>query len=87
MYFCIEKWGFLGAPLAQALGAWLLLLLYVLYFGCTGLHKRCWEGWTAEALRDWGPLAKMGAAGTASMMGAHSPVILQQCRTRACSPT
>lgn len=69
VYFCIERFGFLGAPLAQALGAWLLLLLYALYFGCTGLHKRCWGGWTVEALQDWGPLAKMGAAGTASMMG------------------
>ena len=38
----------------------------------TQLHARCWGGWNATAalsLREWGPMLKLGAAGTAGLMG------------------
>jgi MATE family multidrug resistance protein len=69
VWACVSTWGFIGAPIAQVLAAWLLLALYALYFSWNGLHKTCWAGWTKEALTDWAPLAKLSAAGTASMMG------------------
>ena len=42
VYGCVSKWGFIGAPIAQVLAAWLLLVLYAIYFTWTGLHKPCW---------------------------------------------
>ena len=69
MYFSISKFGFIGGPLGQVFGAWLLLVLYLLYFCCTGVHMRCWHGWSAEGLREWQPLVKLGAGGTLSMVG------------------
>ena len=31
----------------------MLLLVYMLYFAATGLHKKCWHGFSVEAFRDW----------------------------------
>ena len=69
MYFSIDTFGFIGAPLGQVASAWLLLLVYMLYFLATGIHKRCWHGLSSEGRREWGPVLKLGAGGTATMMG------------------
>ena len=67
---CVTYYGFIGAPLAQVIGAWVLLAIYLIYFRWTGVHKRCWAGWSRiEALRDWGALLRLGAAGMAGNVG------------------
>ncbi|KAK7427583.1 hypothetical protein QQZ08_005858 [Neonectria magnoliae] len=61
--------GLPGAALAQALANTLrpiLLLLYILFFGQWSL--RCWGGWSREALRSWGAILSLSAAGTAVNM-------------------
>ena len=36
----------------------------------TGVHERCWGGWSRkEALRGWGALLRLGAAGMAGNVG------------------
>ena len=64
VYYSISKFGFIGAPLGQVFAAWMLLLVYMLYFAATGLHKKCWHGFSSEALNDWGIVLKLGAGGT-----------------------
>ena len=81
MYFSIDTFGFIGAPLGQVASAWLLLLVYMLYFLATGIHKRCWHGLSSEGMREWGPVLKLGAGGTATMMGMVSAA------TVACHPS
>jgi MATE family multidrug resistance protein len=66
----VQQFGFIGAPLAQAFGAWLNLGLLWGFCVWRGVHKKCWGGWTTEALRGWGHMAKLGMAGMASTMGA-----------------
>lgn len=34
-----------------------------------GYLAKCWGGWTKEALTDWGPMLRLGSAGTISLMG------------------
>ena len=37
---------------------------------CTqGIHRRCWGGWSREALREWSPLLRLGLAGMGGMVG------------------
>jgi MATE family multidrug resistance protein len=66
MYFSISKFGFIGAPLGQVFAAWMLLLVYMVYFAVTGVHKRCWHGLSMEGLREWGVVLRLGAGGTMS---------------------
>ena len=62
--------GFIGSPISLVLCSWLLLGVLVGMLKVTQLHARCWGGWDATAaLRDWGPLLRLGAAGTAGLMG------------------
>ena len=61
--------GFIGSPIAQAISSWLQLLLFLIVVRCRGLHKKCWHGWTTEALRDWKPMVMLGASGTLQTMG------------------
>ena len=63
------QFGFIGAPLAQAFGAWFNLLLTLWYVRHKGLHEKCWGGWDSECLHGWGTMARLGMAGMASTMG------------------
>ena len=67
--FLITTFGFIGAPFAQVFSGWLQLTALVIACKWRGYHHRCWGGWSKEALTDWGPMLKLGAAGTITMMG------------------
>ena len=67
--FLITTFGFIGAPFAQVFSGWLQLIALVIACRWRGYHHRCWGGWSKEALTDWGPMLKLGAAGTITMMG------------------
>ena len=60
--------GFGGALVAMVANSWLTLALVLLVIRCRGLHKRCWPGWSREALTDWGDMIRLGSAGTLHMM-------------------
>ena len=60
--------GFGGALVAMVANAWLTLALVLLVIRGRGLHKRCWPGWSREALTDWGDMIRLGSAGTLHMM-------------------
>ena len=60
--------GFPGALLAQVCNAWMMLGLWLAVVRWRGLHKKCWPGWSCEALRGWGDMLRLGSAGTVHMM-------------------
>ncbi|ANZ75712.1 BA75_02991T0 [Komagataella pastoris] len=54
--------GFVGAPIATVINFWLMvffLVLYVLFID----GKKCWGGFTREALTQWGDLSKLAIPG------------------------
>ena len=56
------KWGFIGAPIAVATTHNLLplcLFLYVYFIS----GSKCWAGFSKEALKNWGPMVKLGFSG------------------------
>ena len=56
--------GFLGAPIAVAITDNLLplgLWIYVRFFSKKGMS--CWNGFTRQALRNWGPMIKLALPG------------------------
>ena len=58
------KMGFVGAPLAVAITDNLLplgLWIYVRFFSKKGMS--CWNGFTKQALRNWGPMIKLALPG------------------------
>ena len=58
------KMGFVGAPLAVAITDNLLplgLWIYVRFFSKRGMS--CWNGFTKQALRNWGPMVKLALPG------------------------
>lgn len=58
------KIGFVGAPIAVAITDNLLplgLWVYVYYFSKKGMS--CWNGFTKQALRNWGPMVKLALPG------------------------
>ena len=65
----VLQFGFIGAPLAQAFGAWFNLLLTLWYVRHKGLHEKCWGGWDSDCLHGWGTMARLGSAGMMSTMG------------------
>ncbi len=65
----VDGLGFVGSALSQVVCSWLLLALLLLMLRVTQLHARCWGGWSRASLQDWGPMLRLGAAGTAGLMG------------------
>jgi MATE family multidrug resistance protein len=61
--------GFIGSPIAQGISSWLQLGIFCVVIHCRGLHRKCWPGWSREALRDWKPMMMLGASGTLQTMG------------------
>ena len=58
------KMGFVGAPLAVAIADNLLplgLWIYVRFFSKKGMS--CWNGFTKQAFRNWGPMIKLALPG------------------------
>ncbi|KAI9497640.1 mate-domain-containing protein [Zychaea mexicana] len=54
--------GFIGAPIATSLSYWLMFILLVLYtWKVQG--KEAWGGWSAEALKNWGPFLRLAVPG------------------------
>lgn len=69
-YFLVENFGFTGAPMAQFLLNWIILIALLALCKLRGLHAKCWGGYAGAAvLKDWRPMLKIGAAGVASNMG------------------
>nr|POE66224.1 ethionine resistance-conferring protein 1 [Quercus suber] len=58
------KMGFVGAPIAVAITDNLLplgLFIYVRFFSKKGMS--CWNGFTRQAFRNWGPMVKLALPG------------------------
>lgn len=56
--------GFVGAPIAVAITDNLLpigLFIYIRYFSKKGMS--CWNGFTRQALKNWGPMVKLAIPG------------------------
>lgn len=56
------SFGFLGAPLASVITYWLMLILGVLYIAFID-GKKCWGGWSRQALFGWGVYLRLGIPG------------------------
>jgi MATE family multidrug resistance protein len=67
--YLVSTYGFIGAPLSQVFSGWMQLCMMLAACGWRGYMSKCWGGWSREALTDWGPLLRLGAAGTVSLMG------------------
>ena len=56
------RWGFVGAPIAVATTHNLLPLCLFLYVYFVN-GSECWPGFSKQALRNWGPMVKLGFSG------------------------
>ena len=63
-FWAIDEYSFYGAPMGIVFGSWLNLGLLLIYCKTTGVHHKCWGGWTKAALEDLGMLTKLAAAGS-----------------------
>ena len=68
-WFLVSRYGFDGAPWSQVFSGWMQLIMMVFVVKWRGYMSRCWFGWSMDGLRDWGPMLKLGSAGTLSLMG------------------
>jgi|EP01047_Picozoa_sp_COSAG01_P030561 MATE family multidrug resistance protein len=68
-YYLVKTYGFDGAPWAQVFSGWMQLTMMLIACRWRGYLDRCWGGWTRESLTGWGPMVKLGFAGTVSLMG------------------
>ena len=68
-WWFVDRFGFIGAPLANAVLNWFLLIFISVLVLCKGYHKQCWHGWSMGAFRSWGIILKLGTAGVMGNMG------------------
>jgi MATE family multidrug resistance protein len=67
--FRVAQFGFLGAAWSLPINQWLLFCTCIAIDKCQGISAKCWPRWSVAALRGWGPLLRMGSAGTLTTMG------------------
>nr|OQO29338.1 hypothetical protein B0A51_06918 [Rachicladosporium sp. CCFEE 5018] len=63
-YFLVQRFGFIGAPIAVAITDNLLpvgLFIYIRFFSKRGMS--CWNGFTKKALKNWGPMVRLALPG------------------------
>jgi MATE family multidrug resistance protein len=68
-WLLVDRFGFVGAPLANALLNFLILFVLLGLVRCRGYADRCWNGWSSKALSDWAIIIKLGSAGVMGNMG------------------
>jgi Na+-driven multidrug efflux pump len=62
-WWFVDRFGFVGAPLANAVLNWFLLLFLLSMVKWRGYHAQCWDGWSSEAWSGWRIILKLGTAG------------------------
>ena len=68
-YWMTKHWGFLGAAWSLPINQWLLFFTAMAIDRYQHVSATCWPAWSFAACRGWGPLLRMGSAGTLTTMG------------------
>ena len=69
LVFGEHGFGFIGSPICMVIIQWTMFIALQLWVRCGGLHRKCWAGWSAESLRGWPAMIKLGLSGVAAVMG------------------
>ena len=59
-WLLVDRFGVAGAPLANALLNFCILLVLLGLVRFRGYADRCWNGWSSKAWNDWGIIIKLG---------------------------
>ena len=63
-FYLINTYGFIGGAMAESINGWIMFISTMMLINWKGYHKKCWHGWSMRAFEDWGPIVKLGAAGS-----------------------
>lgn len=63
-YLLISTYGMIGGAMAEAINGWIMFGTTMALIQWKGYHKKCWYGWSRRSLQEWGPILKLGAAGS-----------------------
>ena len=63
-----EKFGFVGAAWSLPINQWLLFGICIVIDKWSKISEQCWPAWSRQSFVGWGPLLRLGAAGTLTTM-------------------
>jgi MATE family multidrug resistance protein len=85
-----ENFGFTGAAWALPINQWLLFGICLTIDKCQGISEKCWPAWSRQSFVGWGPLLRLGGAGTLTTMVRVEPLIRSTapcaCLPQCCPP-